>query len=41
VILVVRWSVFKGKEKQMVAMKRSSIIQAVDSAEYATPDRRL
>lgn len=35
VLLVVRWSVFKGKEKQLVSMKRSSITQAVDSLEYA------
>ena len=35
VVLVVRWSVFKGKEKQLISMKRSSITQAVDSLEYA------
>jgi uncharacterized protein len=35
VVLVVRWSVLKSKEKQLVAMKRSRINQAVDSAGYA------
>lgn len=35
VVLVVRWSVLKGKEKQLVAMKRTSITQAVDSPGYA------
>lgn len=34
VVLAVRWSVLKGREKQLVAMKRSSINQAVDSPGY-------
>jgi uncharacterized lipoprotein YmbA len=35
VVMTAQWSVYKGKEKQLVAMKRSSIPQAVDSSEYA------
>lgn len=34
-MLVVHWSVFKGREKQLIAMKRSSITQAVGSAGYS------
>lgn len=35
VVVTAQWSVYKGKEKQPVAMKRSSFTQPVDSSEYA------
>jgi uncharacterized lipoprotein YmbA len=35
IVLAVRWSVLKGEEKRLVAMKRTSITQAVDSTGHA------